>query len=463
MTKAPFAALLGLAGIAVFAAGAGVGAGTLRDALIATPVTPDLGGDTTIANATAQAYTQLSPNAPADRQRAFTFGDRLFLTEWAEYPGSAQAFDGLGPTFNRNSCSGCHVRNGRGRSPDKPGDPMDSMLIRLSAADGAPHPAYGDQLNDRAILGVAPEGRAIIDTEEIAGRFGDGTPYTLLEPRVRFADLAYGPLDDALTSPRVAPAVIGMGLLEAVPVATLEALDDPDDRDGDGISGRINWLTDGKGKRVPGRLGWKANVATIAEQAAGAAVGDIGITTGLRPKQNCPAPQASCRAAAADPGPEMSDSFFDRLVIYMRTLAVPEARGLDRPLARQGAAVFRDLGCAACHIPTLTTGPDAPLPELAGQTSHPFTDLLVHDMGEGLADHRPDGAASGSEWRTPPLWGIGLLGVVNGHDRLLHDGRARGLAEAILWHGGEAEKAREAFRNAPAGEREALIAFLGAL
>jgi CxxC motif-containing protein (DUF1111 family) len=181
------------------------------------------------------------------------------------------------------------------------------------------------------------------------------------------------------------------------------------------------------------------------------------------PAQNCSAAQADCRTAAADPGPEISDSFLERLTIYTQTLAVPIARDLDAPEAVRGAALFREFGCAGCHMPTLRTGRDASLPELREQTFHPFTDLLLHDMGEGLADHRPDGEASGREWRTPPLWGIGLQAEVNGHERLLHDGRARGIAEAILWHGGEAEAPREAFRTAAREERDALIAFLKSL
>jgi CxxC motif-containing protein (DUF1111 family) len=339
---------------------------------------------------------------------------------------------------------------------------MESMLVRLSGPDGKPDPRYGDQLNDHANLGVKPEGRAIIDYAEVPGTYGDGTPYTLLSPHIRFADLAYGPLDDALTSSRVAPAMIGLGLLEAVPQSTLEALADPDDADGDGISGRLNKLTDHFGHPAIGRFGWKANVATIPEQAAGAALGDIGLTTTLNPKQNCPAVQDSCRGAAAQSDPEVSDSFFARLVLYARTLAVPRARPTDDATFQKGIATFRDFGCSSCHVPTMMTG-EAELPELANQTIHPFTDLLLHDMGEGLADHRPDGGATGSEWRTAPLWGIGLIPRVNGHDRLLHDGRARGLDEAILWHGGEAEKAKEAFRTASKVDRDALIAFLQSL
>jgi CxxC motif-containing protein (DUF1111 family) len=466
MTRTLFLAVAAaLAGLFALAVGGGErpGAAGLRAQLMATPVTLDLGGDTTRVIDTGEAYTFIASNAPLSRQRPFFFGNRIFNTKWAEYPASVKSFDGLGPTFNRNSCSGCHVRDGRGHPPEHPGDPMESMLVRLSGPDGKPDPRYGDQLEDHANLHVRPEGRAIITYDKVPGTYGDGTPYTLLKPHVSFTDLAYGSLDDDLVSARVAPFMIGLGLLEAVPESTIEALADPDDADGDGISGRPNMLTDYNGSRVIGRLGWKANVTTIAEQAAGAALGDIGLTTSRYPSQNCPAVQTTCSQALAQDDPELSDSFFDRLVLYARLLAVPQARPVNEATFQSGLALFKSMGCAACHIPTLTTGPEAALPEMENQTFHPFTDLLVHDMGEGLADHRPDGSASGSEWRTAPLWGIGLIPRVNGHDRLLHDGRARGPAEAILWHGGEAEKAKEAFRNASKAERDALIAFLDAL
>jgi CxxC motif-containing protein (DUF1111 family) len=462
---------LGIFGTAALTAAAvaaiAVDAADTRAGLLAVPVTAALGGDTTRVAAADTAFTFLAANAPAGRSRAFSFGNRIFNTKWAQYPASVQSFDGLGPVFNRNSCSGCHVRDGRGRPP-APGEPMESMLVRLSVKDASgaavPHPAYGDQFNDAAILGVKPEGELTIrETEAVAGAYADGTPYHLIRVEPKFSDLAYGPLDGAMLSPRVAPAVFGLGLLEAVPDSTLQALADPDDADGDGISGRVNRLVDHFGKPAIGRFGWKANVATIAEQSAGAALGDIGLTTSLFPKQNCLPAQADCLNAKGETEPELSDSFFDRLVTYMRTLAVPEARIGKPSNFENGLKLFAGMGCAACHMPTLRTGAEAALPELAGQTFHPFTDLLLHDMGGALADGRPDGNASGTEWRTPPLWGSGLVPRVNGHDRLLHDGRARGVAEAILWHGGEAEKAKEAFRTAPAADRSALIAFLNSL
>ncbi|HEX9648783.1 MAG TPA: di-heme oxidoredictase family protein, partial [Alphaproteobacteria bacterium] len=276
--------------------------------------------------------------------------------------------------------------------------------------------------------------------------------------------LAFGPLgDDAMLSPRVAPATIGLGLLEAVPEATILALADPADADGDGVSGRPNRVAGEVGGGIAlGRFGWKANQPSLRRQNAAAALGDIGLTSTLFPDENCAAPQDACRAAKSGGAPELSDAFLDKLTLYTRLLAVPRQRGADAEPVRHGEQLFRAAGCAACHMPTLVTGAH-PLAELAGQVIHPFTDLLLHDMGEGLADGRPDFAATGREWRTAPLWGLGLVETVNGHTYFLHDGRARNLAEAILWHGGEAEAARERFRALPRGDREALLAFLRSL
>jgi len=435
-------------------------------------ISAELGGATTRIAEGPNAFTFLIANAGEGYVRPFQFGNRLFNTNWVTAPASVTKFDGLGPLFNRVSCSGCHLRDGRGQPPAEAGAPMDSMLVRLSipgvADDGGPlpHPAYGGQLNDRAITGVAPEGRAIITYEEVPGAYGDGTPYSLRRPRYEFADLDYGPLDDALFSPRVAPHMIGLGLLEAVPDELLVALADPDDADGDGISGRINHvMSPSAGGVRTGRFGWKANVANLTDQSAGAALGDIGLTSPVHPLQNCTVAQPECAASWSQPqedGPELSAQFLERIVFYSRTLAVPRQRNSDDPMVVAGQAAFRDFGCNACHVPVLETGA-ADVPELANQTFHPFTDLLLHDMGPELADNRPDFEASGSEWRTPPLWGLGLLKETNGHEFLLHDGRARGFAEAILWHGGEAEAAREAFRNADADTRAALVAFLSLL
>ena len=446
---------------------------SVRDMLTALAVSPQLGGDTTRVIQSSASFTFLIENAGPGQARIFSFGNRLFNTNWVQAPGSVKSFDGLGPTFNRVSCAACHTFDGRGRPPEKAGDTMDSILVRLSIpgqnehGGPLPHPAYGDQLNERAIQGVTPEGQTLITYDETSGAYGDGETYALRTPRISFVNLAYGPMDGVMTSVRVAPQMIGMGLLESVPDATLAALADPDDADGDGISGRMNQVWSGAAqKMIAGRFGWKANVGSMMDQTTNAALGDIGLTTSLHPVQNCTPAQADCLAAydqgRAD-GPEIKDEFVEKLVFYVQAIAVPRQRDETNTQVSRGEALFRQAGCAACHMPTLQTGPDAVIPELANQTFHPFTDLLLHDMGPGLADGRPDFEASGSEWRTPPLWGLGLVPRVNGHDRLLHDGRARGFAEAILWHGGEAEASKETFRTMPKDDRESLVAFLKSL
>ncbi len=445
--------------LAVVAAVTILGGGTtrpsLRDTLLAIPQTAALGGEGTRAVTGGQAFTFPMANGPRRHQRPFSFGNRLFNTNWVEAPGSVKAFDGLGPLFNRVSCSGCHTHDGRGRPPETGQGPMDSMLVRLSVpgmdehGGPKPHPAYGGQFSERAIRGVAPEARIRIRYEDVPGTYGDGEAYALRRPSYEIADLGYGDLGkDVMLSPRVAPQMIGLGLLEAVPDTLLEGLADPDDADGDGISGRLNHVWDmAKGAPAIGRFGWKANQPNLRQQNASAAEGDIGLTTSF---------------TDGEEDPEMNDEFLGKLTLYTRLIAVPAQRNADDRQVRQGAGAFRDFGCAQCHLPSLTTS-DAALPETAHQTIHPFTDLLLHGMGEGLADHRPDFEASGSEWRTPPLWGLGLIETVNGHDLLLHDGRARGFEEAILWHGGEGEAARERFRNAAKVARDALVAFLRSL
>jgi CxxC motif-containing protein (DUF1111 family) len=283
---------------------------------------------------------------------------------------------------------------------------------------------------------------------------------------VTFADMAFGELPaDVQTSARVASPVIGLGLLEAVPEESLRALADADDEDGDGISGRVNIVWDAANNmEAVGRFGWKANAPSLRHQNAAAAIGDMGITSPVFNTDLCEPAQESCRAVAeevADP-PELLGSFFDPLVRYTQLVGVPRQRDADKAEVQRGAARFRGLGCASCHMPTLITGP-SDLVEVADQVIHPYSDLLLHDMGHGLADNRPDFQASGREWRTPPLWGIGLTEAVGGFQLYLHDGRARSLEEAILWHDGEAARAQQAFINLPAAERADLLAFLGSL
>ena len=429
---------------------------------------PLLGGETTAFTSGGNAFELSARNLTNDLRRIFEVGDSFFNQNWVSAPASTEARDGLGPTHNALSCSSCHSHDGRAKPPDHPGDPERGLLLRLSypGADGPiDEPTYGGQLQDRSILGVPAEGRIVIVYEEIQGAYPDGSPYTLRRPVYAIEDLAFGPLHpDVQISPRIAPATIGMGLLEAIPEARILAMADPGDADGDGISGRPNYVWDiRRGELAIGRFGWKANQPTVEQQAAGAFLGDIGITSSLFPEENCPPDQAACRRAPNGGVPEIPDSRLEKVTLYIQTLAVPAMRDPEHSEVQQGARLFVQSQCSLCHTTRHETGDTHPVEPLRRQVIFPYTDLLLHDMGKGLADDRPDGQASGTEWRTPPLWGIGLVETVSGHTMFLHDGRARSMEEAILWHGGEAEGARQHFMNLTAEEREALIRFLESL
>lgn len=422
------------------------------------------GGAATVFDDGPDAYSRVVPEVTRDDERTFFKGRALFRDPWVTAPASTETRDGLGPLFNARSCEQCHVRDGRGRPPE-PDGPMVSMLIRLSIPGGAPEPTYGGQFQPQSVLGVPSEGRATITHTTMTGAYADGTPYSLVVPSYSFEDLGYGPMaPDVEISPRVAPAVYGLGLLEAIPEAAIRALADPDDADGDGISGRANEVWDVRAEAPAlGRFGWKAGQPTVEQQSAAAFAGDIGITSSLFTAEECTENQAPCRDAISGGEPELLDVILDNVVGYGRLLAVPARRNVDDERVRRGKALFAEAKCAACHVETFVTGEVDDFPLLGGQTIHPYTDLLLHDMGPELADDRPEALASGTEWRTPALWGIGLLETVNNHTRLMHDGRARSLEEAILWHGGEAAEARETFAAWAVEDREALLAFLRSL
>jgi CxxC motif-containing protein (DUF1111 family) len=410
-------------------------------------------------------------NVQVEHEPSFFTGNSFFNQSWVQAPASTEARDGLGPLLNARSCAACHFKDGRGRPPLEPGEQFLSMLLRLGVGDRGPHgeplpdPTYGDQLQPFAIDGIPPEGAPSVSYREAPGNYADGEAFTLLEPTYAIAELAYGPLDPKLTiSPRVAPAVSGLGLLEAISAERLEALADPDDADGDGISGKIQWVWDyGTSARAIGRFGWKAEQPTVRKQSAGAFLGDIGITSAGLPDQNCTAVELECSRAIPGGAPEISDELLDKVELYARILAVPMREHWKSEKVLLGKRLFQGAGCASCHVPSHTTGDLPGVPEVSGQLVYPYTDLLLHDMGEALSDRRPVFDADGAEWRTPPLWGLRFYRTVNRHDRLLHDGRARGVAEAVLWHGGEAQAARDAFVAMSAAERAALVEFVESL
>ena len=461
----PLTVLLPLAVVLLAILSCGDGDGDIDLSVVYNPM---LGGDTTAFSAGGNAFELSARNLPNDLRRIFEVGDSFFNQNWVVAPSSTEARDGLGPTHNALSCSSCHSHDGRGKPPDNPSDPERGLLLRLSIpGKNGPvdEPTYGGQLQDRSILGVTVEGRIVIVYEEVHGQYADGTTFTLRQPIYSVEDLALGPLHpEVQVSPRIAPATIGMGLLEAIPEQRILALADPEDGNGDGISGRPNFVWDvRRDQLVLGRFGWKANQPTVEQQAAGAFLGDIGITSSLFPDENCPSSQEECRLAPNGGSPEIPDSRLEKVTLYIQTLAVPAMRDTEEKEVQQGARLFVQSQCSVCHTPRHETGDTHPLEPLRNQVIFPYTDLLLHDMGTGLADNRPDGQASGTEWRTPPLWGVGLVEAVNGHTMFLHDGRARSIEEAILWHGGEAEEARQRFMGLTVEERRALIRFLRSL
>jgi CxxC motif-containing protein (DUF1111 family) len=448
----------------------------------ADPLGERTGGATTVWATGKNAFSFPAANLSDAERTRFVIGNSFFKRNWVIAPASTTARDGLGPHFIARSCGACHALDGRGAPPDFRRGLADeqplALLLRLSVpgtdAHGGPRPepVYGDQFTNAAVPGVKPEGEVTLRWKPIRGRFADGTPYTLQQPVYGFRKLGYGPMaKDVRVSPRIAPQVIGMGLLEAIPEAEIErnaaeqtAMPGP-------IKGQPNRVWDAVAKReMIGRFGWKANVATVAHQTAGAFLGDIGITSSVFPNETCTPKQADCRAAprgAKGQAPEIDDKTLHDVIFYQATLAPPARRQAHDAQVLQGQKLFAQAQCAVCHRPSYVTGegpfPHLTSPALKGQTIRPYTDLLLHDMGDALADGRPDFRANGRQWRTPPLWGIGLIKDVNGHQRLLHDGRANGVLEAILWHGGEAEDSKQQVLRMSREDREALVKFVESL
>ncbi len=436
------------------------------------------GAATSTARANANAFSLPSANLPFEGQERFVIGNGFFRKDWVSSPSSTQASDGLGPLYNARSCQGCHIKDGRGHAPANEGDPALSLLVRLSRPDPdggtAPvaDPVYGWQLQDQAVAGLPPEGRPRITYDEVAVPLAGGEAASLRRPTLRLDNPGYGAFaPDLMISWRIAPPMIGLGLLEAIAAEDILARADPDDSDGDGISGRVAAVLDiVTGATAPGRFGWKAAEASIRGQSAHAFAGDMGLSTSPAPNPygDCTAAQAACLTMPNGVQPrlgaeEAPDAVLDAVVFYASNLAVPARRGVDDPEVLAGKAAFYAAGCPACHTPKFVTSRDAAQPELRFQLVWPYTDLLLHDMGAGLADHRPEGDADGFEWRTPPLWGIGLSQTVHAEAGFLHDGRARTLLEAVLWHGGEAAAAREQVVTMTPETRASMIAFLESL
>jgi CxxC motif-containing protein (DUF1111 family) len=422
------------------------------------------GGAQTVFDQNSSSFGHVFPDLPGNLERVHEIGDIQFGATFVSSP--APVNPGRGPLFNNVSCSSCHIADGRGKVPVI-GDTSVLMLFRISIPGknehGGPNPVpgFGDQVQNRATLGVMKEADVNVSYDDQTFYFDDGTSYKLRFPSYKVVNPYTSFPGDAMLSPRVAAPVFGLGLLEAVSDADILSRVDENDANGDGISGKANYVWDVENNTMSlGRFGWKANQPSLLQQVAAAYNGDIGVTTTVFPKESSYGqPQYDGR----NDDPELADSLLYAVQFYVKTLAVPVRRNAADDIVKRGKLLFVNAGCVSCHVPDLRTAVSVGFPAVSNQLIHPYTDLLLHDMGPDLADDRPDFNASGTEWRTQPLWGIGLTQKVNGHNNFLHDGRARSLLEAVMWHGGEAEKSRNKVKAMTAAERNALIKFLESL
>ena len=421
-----------------------------------------MGGKTTVhhngSDEPEHAFKQMATNTSPTNGQPFMLGRRLHHTDFGDGSHSESGNptfyaqrNKIGSKFINRSCVDCHVNNGRALPPDVGASMFQTVMKVGSDAAGSPHATLGSVLQPQSTSG-SPEGSATIASYTYTnGQYGDGTPYQLRKPNYSFSGTT-----PAFYSARVAPPLVGLGLLEAISEDDVLALEDPNDADGDGISGRAQMVTDPvTGQARLGRFGHKASNAMLAHHIASALNTDMGVTTSIFPNPD---------GQSSGGTPELSDEDLDLMMRYVALLGVHARYDYNDPQVVQGETLFHAAGCADCHISEFTTSDYHPLTELRGQTIRPYTDLLLHDMGPGLADNMGSHGAAGSEWRTAHLWSIGHTAGVNEEgEAYLHDGRARTLEEAILWHGGEAEASKELFRNMSASDRAALVAFLESL
>ncbi len=441
------------------------------------------GGDLTHFHSKEMAFEQEAPNLSWGLSAAFDRGDGVF--ERAFTPSIASNWrndaDGLGPVFNHVSCESCHQADGRAKPPENTDEMIEGGFVRVSIPGTGPYgeplspEGYGPQISDRAIDGVQPEATVRVKWIEQPGKFPDGEAYSLRKPEILLSDLAYGPIPaNATLEMRLAPPVFGLGLLEAIPEETILKWADPDDKNNDGISGRPNYVWDlERGGKILGRFSWKANAFDIRQQSAIAAFHDMGINNELflyrhdesnythKARQNCEPQQQNCLDALDSLEFELRPDQLRDVTTYLQLLGVVYRRNMDNPDVQHGERLFHSSGCANCHKSEVLTG-EHEISRLENQLIRPYSDLLLHDMGEGLSGRR-DFEANKQEWRTAPLWGIGVTKTVNGHTNFLHDGRARSIEEAILWHGGEAEKAKQAYMILPKNQRRLMIEFINNL
>ena len=439
----------------------------------------ELGEENLVSNLSIEAFTAEKafgtsiPGLISLESAFFGVGNAMFEQSWVSAPATTTSRDGLGPIFNARACASCHSNDGRGKPVLENNASSQGFLIRLSAGNDPINgpidfPNYGGQLQDNSNLGVAKEASINVSFETITGTYPDGETYELRKPTYTIVDANYGSISNAKQSARVGSQVIGMGFVDALSEASILANQDINDLDGDGISGKANYVWNVKeNKSTIGKFGWKANQPTLEQQVAGAFSGDMGLTSSIFPDENCP-DGVDCtklnNGNNVGETVEVTDTQMSRIMVYQAAISVPKRRDYKTPDVLEGKQLFNDLACVTCHVNNFTTGNDySLLKQLENITIKPYSDFLLHDMGDELADNRADFLANGNEWRTQPLWGLGLIKEVNNHTFLLHDGRARNIEEAVLWHGGEAENAKNNFKKLSKEKRQQLLKFLNSL
>lgn len=441
------------------------------------------GGDTThislnpLGKYSADALSKPAANLNSKQRGLFTVGNSFFSNPWVSAPASTAARDGLGPLFNAAACQDCHIRDGRGHAPPDESAPLVAAVIRIATAGGRPDPIYGTHIQTRALPGLAPEATVQLAWRPVASLQGkiDWASYlllkeqdpklTLTQPEISLTNWQYGAANSSIRAGiRVAPQMIGLGLLEAIPEADILA-EELRQQSLPQIEGVSNWVKDSNaGTMALGRFGWKASQPSVRQQVLDAFNNDIGITSHTFPNDACTAAQQQCRAYPNGGDPELPPHLEDAIVFYSRHLAPPSRREIERDSLQRGEALFQKIGCASCHKPSWTTGNNPDESQLSNQVIWPYTDMLLHDMGPDLADGIEESKASGQHWRTAPLWASGHARPVGGpHAGYLHDGRAKTIGQAILWHGGEASDSRDRWMKLVVDERRKLVQFVGSL
>jgi CxxC motif-containing protein (DUF1111 family) len=427
-----------------------------------------LTGSLSVKTISSNAFGKSIPGLTLQESIKFGSGNSLFTSSWVSV-GSTSSIDGLGPTFNAKACVSCHTKDGRGK-PHTNNQDSNGFLMRISLpgknSKGGPlgHPTYGKQIQDQANIGVTYEAKINSSIQIINGNYPDGTSYQLTKPIYSIVNQQFENIGNVLTSPRVGTQTIGLGLIDALSEESILENADEFDKNKDGISGRANYVwNELTNSNTIGKFGWKANQPSLRQQVADAFIGDMGLTSSIFNEANCPDPQEDCINFPNGESPEVTNLQLDKVVFYQSALAVPKRRNFKDLNVLKGKTLFKNIECIKCHSINYTTGQSKENSHLENININPFSDFLLHDMGDDLADNRPDFLANGKEWRTQPLWGIGLISTVNNHTNLLHDGRARNIEEAILWHGGEAENSKQQFMRLSSEERSNVLQYINTL